>query len=240
MKSHVSQPFPVDFFSNPIPATPLHPPINFHYTVHMSTEKRNKQAHRFAILAQMNEKVFHASDLAVLWGITDKNTLYTTLSRYIRSKVLYRVFKGLYSIPPPSQIDPLLLGTKALHEYCYITTETVLFNTGYISQKPAIITLAGSHSKRFKVISNHYRSRRLKAQLPMNHIEILNIKADNMSGTVKIASAERAIADMLYFNPHFNFDKKVNWEKIAGLQKQIGYPLTPARYVDPAALRRHP
>lgn len=48
----------------------------------MSTEKNNKQAHRFALLAQMDEKVFHASDLASLWEITQKNTLYTTLKRY--------------------------------------------------------------------------------------------------------------------------------------------------------------
>ncbi|MBU1953400.1 hypothetical protein KKH03_00320 [Patescibacteria group bacterium] len=201
----------------------------------MSTGKTNKQAHRFALLAQMNEKVFHASDLAALWEISNKNTLYTTLKRYGRSKLLYRIYKGLYSIVPPARLDPLLLGTKALHEYCYITTETVLFASGYISQKPSAITLAGSSSKKFKVTGNLYRSRKLNPKFLMNPLEILNIKADNMSGAVKVASAERAIADMLYFNSHFHFDKKVNWQKITQLQKQIGYPLTPDRYDNPAA-----
>ena len=109
----------------------------------------NTANQRFSILAKMNEEVFHSSDLANIWQIKEKNTLHTTLKRYCQKELLYRIFKGFYSLKPVDELDPLFLGVKALHEYCYISTETILMKEGLIQQNISGITLVSSKSKRF-------------------------------------------------------------------------------------------
>lgn len=190
----------------------------------MSTEKANIQAQRFALLSRLNEKIFHVRDLQTLWVIKDQNTLHTTLKRYVQAELLYRVYRGLYSLLPPHELDPLILGAKALHEYCYLSTETVLFRDGYISQKPQRITYISSQSRKFSIGQNLFTSRRLIPQFLMNPLGIQNVKG------IIIASPLRAIADILYYNPRFHFDAPVDWKKVKKLQTALGYPLTPSRY----------
>jgi len=198
----------------------------------MSTDRINNKENtalyqqRFVQLARMGIFVFHAGDLANLWKIRNRNTLYTTLKRYVKGGLLHRIYKGLYSLKPIEQIDPFLLGVKALHKYAYISAETVLAQAGIIQQIIGQITLVSSQSKRFSINGNHYYSRKLADQFLYNPIGI------NEGYGVKKATMERAAADLLYFNPYANFDaeKFINWRKIKYIQKQIGYPLTTNRY----------
>ncbi len=190
----------------------------------MSTGKVGIQAQRFALLARMDEKIFHADDLANLWLIENKNTLYTTLKRYCGAGLLHRLFRGFYSLPPPDNLDPVLLGAAALHDYCYLSTESVLYREGYISQKPAVITFVSSRAKNFKILNYVYKSRKIKERYLFNSTGI-----ENQHG-VRTAGAARAIADLLYFMPKFYFDRPVDWGKIRDIQKKTGYPLTKERY----------
>ena len=80
----------------------------------MGKDKNNITHRRFAELAKLGEQVFHAGDLAVLWQIDSPNTLYVGLKRYTDAGLLFRVFKGLYSIKPVHEVDPVLLGMKEL------------------------------------------------------------------------------------------------------------------------------
>ncbi|MFB6306366.1 MAG: hypothetical protein ABEH43_05165 [Flavobacteriales bacterium] len=75
------------------------------------------------ILLKQEERLFHTNDLALLWGITNKNTLYTSIRRYIQRGILYRIHKGLYSTISPEQINKYYLMAKAIHNYCYLSTE---------------------------------------------------------------------------------------------------------------------
>ncbi len=190
----------------------------------MSTGKVNIQAQRFALLARMDEKLFHTSDLANLWLIKNKNTLYTTLKRYCSAGLLYRLFKGLYSLLPPDNLDPILLGTKILHTYCYLSAESILYREGYVSKRPGSFTFISSKSDTFKVGDCLYKSRKANNRFLFNPVGI-----NNMDG-IRVASVERAIADMLYFMPKFHFDRPIDWTKIREIQKTIGYPLTSKRY----------
>jgi predicted transcriptional regulator of viral defense system len=176
------------------------------------------------MLSAAGEKIFHARDLANLWLINNQNSLYVTLKRYQDQGLIHRIYKGFYSLVPLEKLDPLQIGAAALHNFCYVSLETVLFNEGYISQKPGYFTFVSSISKRFTIGESSYKSRQLKE---MFLYQTAGIKEQN---TVKIASPQRAIADMLYFNPYFNFDRKVAWPEIKALQTKIGYPLTPRRY----------
>ena len=185
-------------------------------------------------LARFDGKIFHTGDLANIWMIRNKNTLYTTIRRYVKKGVLHRIYKGYYSLLPPEKIDGRLIGMKALHRYGYVSLETVLFDEGYISRPPAYISFISSKSIRFRIGKYSFRSRKMKEQHLYNDCGIK--KTDG----ILTANPERAIADMLYYSPLYNFDKTPDWEKIKEMQKAVGYPLTRKRYDLTAAGRRNP
>lgn len=190
----------------------------------MSTLKNHVSARRIALLGQKEEVIFHIDDLANLWEITDRNTLRITLKRYVDNRLLYRIYRGFYSIHPLSELDPLLLGTKALHQFCYVSMETVLWQEGFISQTPYAYTFISSVAKHFQIGSHRFKSRKLHDRYLFQPAGII------IKNKIRQALPERAIADMLYFNPFFHFDRPVPWKKIKMMQKNIGYPLTHNRY----------
>lgn len=185
----------------------------------MSTGKNNTTLHRFAKIATLNEVIFHVDDLANLWGIKNENTLHTTLKRYAKQGLLFRIYRGFYSIKPVDKLDPYLLGLKAIHGHGYISAETVLINSGIIQQSINEITLISSKSAKFSIGGNNYRSRRLADKYLYNPAGVKE------KDGIKIASMERAVADLLYFNPRAYFDagNLINWKKVKLIQKEVGY-----------------
>lgn len=185
-----------------------------------------RHLNRFAQLARLGEVVFHTDDLANLWGITNKNTLYTTIKRYAQRGLLFPIHKGFYAIKPPAAIDPLLLGIKALHGYAYVSTETILREHGAIQQELPYITLVSQHTKRFTINGCAYYARKLPDQFLYQSTGV----AESANG-VRKATLERAAADLLYFNKYAYFDtpKQVDWRRVRDIQRSIGYPLTSQR-----------
>lgn len=171
-------------------------------------------------MAKNGEKIFHIDDLANLWNIQNKNTLRVTLKRYVENELFYRIYRGFYSLLPVNGLNPILVGAKAIHQFCYLSTETVLRGEGYISHEIGCYTFVGSKSLKFTISGVGYKSRQLNEKYLYNPEGVL------LKDGVKIATAERAICDMLYFNPNYHFDRPVNWRKIRLMQKKIGYPLT--------------
>lgn len=157
-------------------------------------------ANRIAELSTMGEKVFTVQDVATIWKIKNRQTLRILLSRYVKNAILYRVWRGLYSIIDPKEIDPLLLGVKILHRYAYVSCETVLFDAGLINQSPTEITMVSSASKRFSLFGRHYRSRKMSDEGLHDTTGII------MRNGVRIATPERAKRDMAYFNPKKYYD----------------------------------
>lgn len=184
-----------------------------------------KRSDYVAILMRQKERVFHTQDFAVLWDISNKNNLHTTIKRYCKKGTLRRIYKGMYSTVTLNEIDPWKLGAKALHGYCYVSVETVLQKEGFINAAVRDITFISNKSKTFRIGSNFYRSRKLQERFLFNPAGITE------ENSVKTATPERAIADMLYFNSKANFDRSVDWEKVKKIQQAVGYPLTKDRYV---------
>lgn len=178
------------------------------------------------MLAGTEQLLFHANDLAILLNIQNPNTLRVTLHRLAQAGILHRIQRGLYSILPPEKIDPILIGSACLHRSSYLTTESVLRDEGYILQSVDAITFASSVSRRFTILEHRFISRRMHPRF------LQNLQGITRVGGVFTATAERAIVDMLYFDPWYHFDRPIDWERIATLQKEIGYPLTPHRYAD--------
>jgi len=161
------------------------------YPVHMCTDSTNIKQRRFAQIAALGDTLFHAGDLANLWGIQKPDTLHTTLSRYVKQGLLHRVYKGLYSIKALDTIHPWLVGLKAIHGYAYISTETILYAEGIINQKPSCVTLISGTSMRFRIHAVPYYSRRMADAFLYNPAGI------EMKDGMRRASAERAVADLL-------------------------------------------
>jgi len=187
----------------------------------MSTGHDNITNNRFAQLARMGEVVFHISDLANLWRIKNKNTLHTTLKRYVQRGLLFRIYRGFYTLKKIEQIDPVFLGIKALNRFAYLSTESVLVKDGIISQVSRQITLVSSVSKKIFIGDNLYLVRKLDDRFLFNPIEL------KLEDCFYRATTERAVADLLYFNPRYFFDgaQMINWKKVREIQRELGYPI---------------
>lgn len=194
----------------------------------MQKNTKNPNLNKFAELARIGEVVFHTDDLANLWHINNKNTLYTAVKRYVSQGLLFRLQKGLYSLKPVNEIDTLFLGIKGLHGYSYVSTETILAEEGIIQQVVPSITLVSGTAKRFSIGNSRYISRKLDDIFLHQPTGIVTEE-----NGVRKATVERAVADLLYFNKNAYFDAAnlLDWDKVKTTQKEIGYPLTPKRYV---------
>ena len=175
--------------------------------------------YKINMLLKQDQKIFHTNDLAILWGITNKNTLYTTIKRYLAKRILIPVQKGLYSVVPIAQIDPVRLAVGILHRFAYVSCETVLSLSGVIFQKGEALTLVSDISRKFTVGDKSFLVRKLKDK------QLFNGTGIERKEDLYFASLERAVADMLYLSPHFYFDNKgaIDWKKVTTIQKEVGY-----------------
>lgn len=174
---------------------------------------------RLSILLKQNRKLFHTNDLALIWNISNIQTLHTTISRYIKKGILLHIHKGFYSIAPLSDISPYSLGIAYLHRYAYVSTETVLSLEGIIHQQIIPVTLVSSVSMNFKIAGYSYLCRKIRdsALFASSGLE--------MKDGVLFASPERALVDMLYLNPKYHIDdrNKINWDKFNIIRKETEY-----------------
>ena len=184
--------------------------------------QKSTTQHRFAQIAKLGEVVFHTRDLANLWQINNPNTLHTTLKRYVQAGLLFRIYRNMYSIKPVEDIDGLVLGLKSIHKYAYISCETVLIKAGLIHQVQNKITLVSPKSKKFSIGPYNYCSRKLADKYLFNPVGVID------KDKIRMASAERAVADLLYFQSKYSFDAAnlINWQKVKKIQQEVGYPIT--------------
>ena len=175
--------------------------------------------YRINELIKLDRKLYHTNDLAILWRTANKNTLYTTIKRYVQKGVLVPIYKGLYSTIPLLELDPLELGKAIVHRYTYLSTESVLAQAGIIAQATYAYTFVSDISRKVTVGSTSFLFRQLKNEYLNNPAGIVNQRG------VFIASPERAAADILYFNPRYHFDvpTSLDFGKMKSIQKEIGY-----------------
>ena len=165
-----------------------------------ASNTRVSGADRFAQLATMGEVVFSVQDAATIWNVKNPQTLRMMLSRYVNRGLLYRVWRGLYSVIPPKKINPMFLGIKVLHRYAYVSCETALFDAGLINQRPTEITIISNVSRRFSLLGYHYRSRK------MDDGALYSTSGITLQNGIRMATPERAKRDMNYFNSKKYYD----------------------------------
>ena len=97
----------------------------------------------------------------------------------------------------------------------------MLFDNGVINQPPRDISIVSNMSRRFSLVGNTYRSRKLSDAFLFSDAGI------GIKDGVRIASISRAVADMLYFNPKKHFDalSAVQWDAVRDIVNTVEYPL---------------
>jgi len=95
----------------------------------------------------------------------------------------------------------------------------VLEKEGIISQKVYPITFVSSVSQKIEFKEQSFVYRQLQDQFLHNPGGV-----ERKNGYF-IATKERAVADMLYFNTKYYFDNPslVDWKKVVRIQKTVGY-----------------
>jgi hypothetical protein len=173
--------------------------------------------YRINKLLKQKEKLFHTQDLGILWGIDNKNTLYTTIKRDVSRGILIPIHKGYYSTVPLKEIDPMKLAIGFIHDYAYVSCETVLTRGNVIFQKTQYLTLVSGISRKFAFQGNYFLVRKMRDEYLYNNLGITETEG------VKTASLERAVADIMYYNPKAFFDnrKTVNWNKVRQIRKEV-------------------
>lgn len=170
-------------------------------------------------LLKEKQELFHTQDLASLWEIENRNTLYTTIKRYVDKGVIIPVHKGLYSVIPLENLDKRILGTSLIHGYSYLSCESILAKEGIINQSIYGMTFNASKSTKIAIGKEMYIFRKIKDAFLYNTTGIIQ------NNGVFEANLERAVADMLYFNPKYHFDNRdlIDWQKVSNIQKEVGY-----------------
>jgi predicted transcriptional regulator of viral defense system len=170
-------------------------------------------------LIKIDQRLFHTGDLALLWNLNNPHSVRVAASRYIKNGIFTPVQRGLYSTVPLSKLDAYELGASILHSYCYVSTETILAKEGIISQEPVSVTLISGKSKMFEAADHSYISRKMKNMALFNPEGIITV--DNHYE----ATPERAVADMLYYDPTYYFDlpNRIDWKRVREIQKKVRY-----------------
>lgn len=170
-------------------------------------------------LIKTGKRLFHTGDLALIWNINRPATLHMRLMRYRDKGLVYQIQRGLYSVVPFNKLDPLEVAIAINHGYCYLTMEAILERNGVINQRVNGLTFVSSKSKTIIWEGNKFIFRKLKDKYLFQTAGIIP------EGDFLVASLERAVADMIYFNPKFYFDSPnlINWGKVSQIQKEVGY-----------------
>jgi hypothetical protein len=81
-------------------------------------------------------------------------------------------------------------------------------------------TFVADRSRRVTVWQWSFRFRKLKDDFLYHPAGIVSRDG------IFIASTERAVVDMLYFDPKYTFDipEAIDFDKVRSIQKEIGYP----------------
>lgn len=170
-------------------------------------------------LLEQERRVFRTTDFALLWEMDNRNTLFTTIKRYAKRGIIYRLQKGLYSTMPINKLDIYEIGCAISGPLSYISAETILQKEGIIFQNIEKITIMGSKKKEFEINGVRYLCHHLNPRFLINREGI----TDDIKYSV--ANMNRAIADTMYLNPKYYFDnnqavKNSNWQETA---RKVGY-----------------
>lgn len=163
-------------------------------------------------LYRSKKNILTTRDIAILWGMQDKDNLKSKISYHVKRGNLIRLRKGIFT--KDENYDPKELATSVFTP-SYISFETALRETGVIFQYYETVFAASYLRREIKCDKYKFSYRKIKNEVLINQSGI--IIHENYS----IASRERAFLDMIYLSPNYYFDnlRGMDWDKCFELVK---------------------
>lgn len=159
-----------------------------------------------------NRSVYRLSDIALLLGESDVQSLSKNLNYYVHSGKLLNPRKGIYAKSAYDKKELICI----LYTPSYISLEYVLQKAGIIFQYDSGLTAVSYLSRELSIDNQNYRYRKIKGEILINTLGI-----QRNINNINIATPERAFLDMLYLNKDFYFDN------INSLNKELVQQLIP-------------
>lgn len=163
-------------------------------------------------LYQSSKTVLTNKGLALIWQITDDESLNSKTAYYVKQNALIRLTRGVFA--KNKDYDPRELA-NSLYAPSYISFETVLRDAGVIFQHYDTIFVASKWPKTTLIDKYSITFRKLKDNVLFNPTGI--VSQENYS----IATKERAFLDMIYLFPDYYFDNlgSIDWERCEEIVK---------------------
>jgi predicted transcriptional regulator of viral defense system len=174
----------------------------------------------------LGQPFFETKDVAALLGVENSNAS-KIVSRLAQGGLIIPIRRGKWALR--TRLNKLAVAEHLTSPYpAYVSLQSALYHHGMISQIPAVtyvVSLA--------------RARRYKT--PVGTFSIHHVAPDfffgyelDKTGRVKIASPEKALADMFYFSPtktrlfvklpELQLPRRFDWSKIFEMAQQIKSP----------------
>jgi hypothetical protein len=156
-------------------------------------------------------KVFSFSEASIILQISDRYKLANILNYYVRTKQIYQLRRGIYSLS--ESFDKFSLANR-IYTPSYISFESVLFKEGVIFQYYSDTYLASYLSRAIQVLGHSICYKKLKDSILLNLSGI-----ENQNGYYS-ATKERALLDMLYITDNdYYFDNlaDIDWGQVEEL-----------------------
>ncbi|MBI2981308.1 MAG: hypothetical protein HYY44_03260 [Deltaproteobacteria bacterium] len=173
-------------------------------------------------VARSGQSVFKTADLALLWGIHDRDYLKNKICRLVKNGGLIRLKSGLFVWG--KNYDPLLAANKIVSP-SYVSLQTVLAPAGALFQFDSAIYSIAQISTEKKIGSARFVYRKIRDEILFQKRGVL------IKEGASVATPERAFLDWLYLNPSISVDHP------DVLDKQICLDLVPL-YKNKALERR--
>ena len=141
--------------------------------------------------------------------------------KYLAEDILRILPPGTHEVEKlisPEKSPSISIARKLLKGYCYLSLDSVLFESGYRSQRPDAFSFVGQNR-----IVTSWKNIDVSCH-QIKDIYLFNSIETKVEDGIIIASPLRAICDTLYLNPNASFDRDIDWGKVAELQDAIGYP----------------
>lgn len=151
-----------------------------------------------------NRTVFRLNDIALLTGETNFQSLNKKLNYHVRTGKLQNPRKGLYAKPGYSPEELAC----TVYTPSYISLEYVLQKAGIVFQYDTRMTSVSYLSRHIEVDHKEYRFRKIKGSILVNTMGVITLQ-----NGVNMASAERAVLDLMYLEKEYFFDNLVSLDR---------------------------
>ena len=172
---------------------------------------------RLKKLATQQKRIFRIKELGLLWDVQNKANLRNIVSQYAEKGLLFRIYKGLYSAKPIELLDKFEIACAVAGKYSYVTTETVLALEGAMMQWVHSITVVGVKNRDYQINGERITVR------AMSRKYLLNRKGVDVKDNYAVATLERAVADLEYYNPKAYLDirSSIDEEKLKEIKLSV-------------------